>query len=201
MSPLNLNEKQLLSRIRQGEREAWEELVDNYGRLIYYAIQRTMEMKGLPRNPEDVQDLFQSLFLHLAEDNGRRLLSYTGKHHCSLATWIRMIAINFTIDFIRRQARYSFHVEFEEKTPEEFERSWFEPQPEADSRLDEKSREQKLAELVSELDKQDRDFLKLYLSGMTPGELARLYKTSTTGIYSRYNRLKEKLREAVSEKA
>jgi len=197
---LMADEKGLIARIRKGEREAWNELVDNYGRLIYYAIQRTLEMKGLRRGPEDVQDLFQSLFLHLAEDNGRRLLSYTGKHQCSLATWIRMLTINYTIDFIRRQAKYSFQVEFEEVAPEEFERSWFEGPKDADARLDEKSREQKLAKLISELDKEEQTFLQLCLSGMTIKELAKLYKASTANIYSRYSRLKEKLKKSMSEK-
>jgi RNA polymerase sigma factor (sigma-70 family) len=196
MSPITIDEKALIARIRKGERAAWDELVDGYGRLIYYAIQRTLEMKGIRRTPEDVQDIFQSLFIHLAEENGRRLLSYTGKHKCTLASWIRMITVNYTIDIIRRQARYAYNVDFEEVSSDEFEKSWFEGQKTPDDAFSEKEVENQLARCLSELEKDDRAFLELFLKGMTPKELAKLYRVSAGNIYSRYNRLKEKLKKA-----
>jgi RNA polymerase sigma factor (sigma-70 family) len=200
MSPVNIDEKDLIARIRKGERAAWDELVDGYGRLIYYAIQRTLEMKGVRRSPEDVQDIFQSIFVHLAEDSGRRLLSYTGKHKCTLASWIRMIAVNYTIDMIRRQAKYSFHVDFEEVNSEEFEKSWFEGHQTPDQHLMEKETENQLLKCLAELDKDDRAFLELFLKGMSPKELARLYRVNATNIYSRYNRIKAKLKKAAEIK-
>jgi len=200
MSPITIDEKALLARIRKGERAAWDELVDGYGRLIYYAIQRTLEMKGIRRNQDEVQDIFQSIFVHLAEDKGRRLLSYSGKHKCTLASWIRMITVNYTIDMIRRQAKYSYHVDFEETDSEEFEKSWFNGHKTPDDSLMEKEKENQVVRCLSELDKEDRTFLELFLKGMTPKELAKLYRVSAGNIYSRYNRLKEKLKKAAQIK-
>jgi RNA polymerase sigma factor (sigma-70 family) len=200
MSPITIDEKALIARIRKGERAAWDELVDNYGRLIYYAIQRTLWMKGIRRSQDEVQDIFQSVFVHLAEDQGRRLLSYSGKHKCTLASWIRMITVNYTIDMIRRQTKYSYHVDFEEVNSEEFEKSWFDGHTTPDDRLMEKEKENQLVKCLSELDQEDRTFLELFLNGMTPKELAKLYRVSAGNIYSRYNRIKEKLKKAAETK-
>jgi len=194
------DEKALIGRIRKGSREAWNELVDGYGRLIYYSISRTLEMKGVRRSPEDIQDIFQSLFLHLAEDGGRRLLSYTGKHKCSLATWVRMITVNYTIDTIRRSAKYSFHVEYEDVSPEEFERSWFESQKQPVDEVAEKEENKKLLACLGELDKQERVLLEMYLSGMTPRQMARVCKISQSNVYSRYAAIKEKLKKSMESK-
>ena len=125
MPLISEQEKALLSRIEKGEQEAWSDFVERYGRLIYYAIQRTLELKGTRLPPEQIEEIFHSLFSHLAENRAKRLLSWTGKRNCSLATWIRMISINYTIDIIRRQARVFYYVDFEEIPEGDFERSWF----------------------------------------------------------------------------
>jgi len=197
MSPLTEQEKALLARIAKGEKEAWDLFVELYGRLIYYAIQRTLELKGIRLSPEGIQEIFHSLFVHLAENKAKRLLSFAGKRNCSLATWIRMISINYTIDIIRRQARVSYFVDFEEVSEDDYEKSWREDSKSPEELVQEQEMGERLKKALTELSKEEQSFLKLYLSGMKPAELARVYKTNVSNIYSRYASIKEKLKASI----
>ncbi len=194
---LSAQEQELIGRIRKGEQRAWEDFVDQFGRLIYYSIQRTLELKGVRLPADTIQEIFHSLFIHLAEDKARRLLRYTGRGNCSLATYIRMISINYTIDILRRQAKFSFQVDFEEVAEGEFEKSWFEAEKSPEELNEEREKEEKLKGALLELNREERSFLGLYLSGMSPRELSRVYKISVTNVYSRYAKLKERLKKLV----
>jgi len=200
MAPISEQEKALMSRIQKGEEKAWEDFIELYGRLIYYAIQRTLELKGVRLPADTIQEIFHSLFVHLAENRAKRLLSYTGKRNCSLATWIRMISINYTIDIIRRQAKFSFQVEFEEIREGEFEKSWVEGIKSPEELAEEKEKEEKLKRALEELTREDKNFIKLYLSGISPQEMARIYKTTISNIYSRHALVKEKLKKSIGYK-
>jgi len=180
-------EKELLERIRRGEKKAWEEFVEFYARLIYYAIRRTLEKKGRKELFTEVEDIFQAFFIHLAEDNARRLTGFSG--NCSLASWIRILAINFTIDILRRKSAF-LEVEFKlvEKNPV------FSPSTPLKA-FEEKEKQKKLEQAISRLEESEQEFLKLYLSELSPTQLARIYRTTVNKVYSRYARIKEKIKK------
>ena len=198
--PQDVDEKGLIGRIRKGDRDAWNEFVDGYGRLIYHSVIRTLSIKGMPKGPDLVQDIFQSIFLHLADNNGKRLLKYTGKHKCTLATWVRMISINYTIDVIRKHASRSFDVDFEEVSEEEFEKTWEGGAKDPDDVLLEKEKSELIEASVSKLSGEEQDFLSLYLSGLSPSQMAKINKMSVNAVYSQYNRIKVKLKEMLLAK-
>ena len=193
-------EKELLNRIEKGEQKAWEDFVEIYGRLIYYAIQRTLDLKSVKLPQDSIQEIFHSLFVHLAEDSARRLLSYTGKRNCSLATFVRMIAVNYTIDIIRRGARQYYYVDFEEVKEDDFERSFYDEGKTPESFALEREREDRLKRALEGLTREDRAFLRLYLSGMSPRDISRIYKVSVKEVYQRYAFIKDKLKGQILEK-
>ncbi len=196
MGRISEQEQGLLRRIQDGEQKGWTELVDQYGRLIYYAIQRTLELKGVRLPADGVEEIFNSLFVHLAENQGRRLLSFSGKRNCTLATWIRMISINYTIDIIRRQAKFSYQVEFEEVPEGDYEKSWFDGIKNPEQASEEREKEERLKSGLDGLKRDDKNFLKLYLGGMSPQEIARVYRIPVSQVYSRYAAIKKTLKES-----
>ncbi|MFA4989144.1 MAG: hypothetical protein WC576_00005, partial [Candidatus Omnitrophota bacterium] len=46
--------------------------------------------------------IFQGLFSALIQDDYKKLKSFQAKNGCSLASWLRQVTINFTIDYLRR---------------------------------------------------------------------------------------------------
>ncbi len=86
-----------------GKVQAWQEFVKKYSRLIHSYIYSVLNQ----RNPnlatqENISDIFQEIFILLSKDSYHKLKSYQAKNGCSLASWLRMVTINYTIDYLRK---------------------------------------------------------------------------------------------------
>ena len=87
------DEKSLVERCRQGEDEAWRELVDLFGQKIY-SVAYHFTLKR-----EDAEELAQEIFLKIFENLHR----YDGSF--PLAAWIVSLSRNLCIDRYRRRKR------------------------------------------------------------------------------------------------
>jgi RNA polymerase sigma-70 factor (ECF subfamily) len=87
------DEKDLVARCRQGEDDAWRELVDRFGPRVY-AIAYHFTLKR-----EDAEELSQEIFLKLFENLHR----YDGGF--PLVAWILSVSRNLCIDRYRRRKR------------------------------------------------------------------------------------------------
>jgi RNA polymerase sigma factor (sigma-70 family) len=100
----SLHERKFILRCIEGDKPAWDEFVLRFRRLVYKYIYTILRAKGLSEcdgyYPEDI---FQDFFVFLSRDSYKKLASYKGRNGCSLASWLRQVVINFTIDYIRQQ--------------------------------------------------------------------------------------------------
>lgn len=87
------DEKSLVARCRQGEDEAWRELVDLFGHKIY-SVAYHFTLKR-----EDAEELAQEIFLKIFENLHR----YDGSF--PLTAWIVSLSRNLCIDRYRRRKR------------------------------------------------------------------------------------------------
>ena len=83
----------LVERFRNGDREAFSELVSKYHRPIYNAA------FWILRRVEDANDVTQDVFLRVAE----RLDEYDS--HYKFFSWIYRIAVNEALNLLRRHGR------------------------------------------------------------------------------------------------
>ncbi len=83
----------LVERYRNGDREAFTELVIRYQRPIYNAA------FWILRKAEDASDVTQIVFLRVAE----RLDEYDGQY--KFFSWIYRIAVNESLNLLRRNGR------------------------------------------------------------------------------------------------
>jgi RNA polymerase sigma-70 factor (ECF subfamily) len=87
------NDKSLVDRCRQGEDEAWKELVDRFGQKVYsIAYHFTLRR-------EDAEELAQEIFLKVFENLHR----YDGSF--PLVAWLVSVSRNLCIDRYRRLKR------------------------------------------------------------------------------------------------
>jgi RNA polymerase sigma-70 factor (ECF subfamily) len=86
-------DKALVERFRNGDREAFTELVVRYQRPIYNAAFWVL------RRPEDASDVTQIVFLRVAE----RLDDYDPRY--KFFSWIYRIAVNESLNMLRRGKR------------------------------------------------------------------------------------------------
>jgi RNA polymerase sigma-70 factor (ECF subfamily) len=89
----NETDQALLERYRNGDREAFSDLVVRYQRPIYNAA------FWLTRRAEDASDITQTVFLRVAE----RLDEYDPKY--KFFSWIYRIAVNESLNLLRSNRR------------------------------------------------------------------------------------------------
>jgi len=83
----------LVRQAKQGDVDAFTELVRRFQERIYHTI------LSLTRNPQDANDLAQETFMHAY----RSLRNF--KQRSTFYTWIYRIAVNLTLNFLKRRKK------------------------------------------------------------------------------------------------
>src|ERR1041385_3442677 len=98
----------LMLRVKQGDLEAFEELVDKYQQPIVNLISRTLQ------DPTEAEDLAQNVFLQVYKSAHRYRVS------AKFSTWLYTIARNLCLNEIRRRSRHpADSLDFTSGDPEE----------------------------------------------------------------------------------
>ncbi len=86
-------ESELVKRAQNGDRQAFQEIVETYQRKVYGIC------IGMLKDPDDSKDVSQEVFI--------KVYRYLEKfnHESSFYTWLYRITVNKCIDFIRKQKR------------------------------------------------------------------------------------------------
>jgi DNA-directed RNA polymerase specialized sigma24 family protein len=98
---MNVDERDLLAAVFEGEEGAFARLLERYRALIYSVF----AAPGLdfPRDFHD--DLFQSFVVALRGADYRKLRAFEGRNDCSLATFLQVVATRFALDERRKFRR------------------------------------------------------------------------------------------------
>jgi RNA polymerase sigma-70 factor (ECF subfamily) len=101
-------ERSLIRRAQRGERAAFDTLVRRYDQEVLRMALRIVQ------SPEEVQDLYQEVFLKVYRSLGRFRLE------ARFSTWLYRIVMNVCLDHLRRQkARHEMQMpEIEEGQPD-----------------------------------------------------------------------------------
>jgi RNA polymerase sigma-70 factor (ECF subfamily) len=84
----------LMLRVKEGDRHAFEELVDKYKQPVINLVCRTL------RDPTEAEDLAQHVFLQVYKSAYRYQIS------AKFSTWLFTIARNLCLNEIRRRSRH-----------------------------------------------------------------------------------------------
>jgi RNA polymerase sigma-70 factor (ECF subfamily) len=88
------NERQVVSRVLDGDLKAFEQLVKQYERLVLHVISRLVSRK------EDKEDICQEVFIKVHKSLS--LFAFKSK----LSTWVARIAYLTAINYIRKNAKH-----------------------------------------------------------------------------------------------
>lgn len=91
LGTLMTNDRDLIKRIKSGDRDAFYPLIEGYKRLVYHIVYRMMA------NETDREDLCQDIFIKVYENHA------TFQHESRLSTWIAKIAYNTCINALRKK--------------------------------------------------------------------------------------------------
>jgi RNA polymerase sigma factor (sigma-70 family) len=198
-----MDELRLIKRCLSNDRPALDEFVGKYSRLIYNYIYAILRAKGRAPHAENVADIYQGVFLSLCENNFKKLRSFKARNNCSFPSYLRVITINFTLDYLRKNNKILFSLD--EDHPGREGESLKDVLPDEKSRLDEDiiSREKydQLLDCIKRLTAQEKYLVQMHIyQRLDMEELARLFKASRGTLDMRKSRILEKLKNCFRRK-
>ncbi len=187
-------------RCVSGDKRAWDEFVEKYSSLIYNYIHSVSRAKAHTFTQENIQDIFQEIFLSLIKDNYRKLSTFQAKNGCSLASWLRQVTINTTLNYIRRlkpnisiDEQVNGDIKLIDILSSDF--------PSAADTLSQDEKLNSLKDCIGKLNIDDKYFLELYIHrNLGLEELKDHLKVSRGAIDMRKSRIVERLKECFKGK-
>jgi RNA polymerase sigma-70 factor (ECF subfamily) len=184
---LNSEEKDLLKRLKEGDRAAFARLVEEYSPRIYGQALRMMQ------DPAEAEEILQETFLQVV----RHIESFRGQSQ--LGTWLYRIATNQALMRLRRRRLASLPLDeagqdgLETALPS----ADGSKRPEAEL-LDQEAREE-MERAIAELPDSLRVvFLMRDVEGLSTAETAEALDLSISAVKSRLLRARMKLRNELS---
>lgn len=171
------NEKDLITRITEGETELFTYIAEHYAQAVYTLIIRIV---GSEEDTEELtQDVFLSVFEHLPMFNFKSEFS----------TWLYRIAYNCAISFARRKRQKYFRIEESRlRMVSDDEVEQMEAIAENEERLE------ALARAITCLEAEDRALVTLfYYEERSIAECAEIMAQSHSNIKVRLHRIRKKL--------
>ncbi|MCX5714261.1 MAG: sigma-70 family RNA polymerase sigma factor [Candidatus Omnitrophica bacterium] len=196
-----MNDLEFVSRLCRKDKRSWEQFVDRYSRLIYSSIHAVLKLKGLSGiGQETIDDLFQEIFLILAQDNFRKLATYKAKNGCRLSSWLRQVTVNHVLDFTRRQ-KPLLSLDAPNEEGGSLSDTIKHDGPPAKEQLLDKEKLQNLSECIEILSDEDKYFLRLHIDqGFSLEELKVAMRISRGAVDMRKSRILNRLRDCFSSK-
>jgi len=183
-------EHNLLAGCLQGKKAAWDAFVLQYSGLVYHTIKKTFTLYHTEPRTDEVEDLFQEFFVSILRDDFRKLRQFRGERGCSLATWLRVVAVRLSIDFLRKQE--SSKVEVTNNIPLEG--------SDPPLAVTQREEEEMLLQTLQSLSPRDRIFIDLcFRQGLPPEEIATILRVSVNAVYTQKSRILDKLRETLKK--
>ena len=174
---MTMSDKELVSMLSQPmtRREGFSAMVRQYSEQLYWKV------RHIVMNHEDADDVLQNTFLKA----WKSLDSFQGKS--SLSTWLYRIAVNESLDFLRKQKGESVSADEDLSVANKLM---------ADEYFDGDETQAQLQEAVSRLpDVQRTVFTMRYFDEMKYSEMSRILSTSEGALKASYHLAVKKISE------
>ncbi|MDR3244610.1 MAG: sigma-70 family RNA polymerase sigma factor [Elusimicrobiota bacterium] len=182
----NVDDSDLVSMFKNGNKEAFEEIVLRYQAQIYTYIM------SMVKNPDAANDILQDVFIRMF----RKLSQYNEEN--KLKHWIFILSKNITMDFFRKNSRNILPLESQEDDEMSILATLQDNDPQPLEVIITNSRKEMLRNAIDELSPQEREliYLKDYL---TFKEISEMQKKPIGTLLSKFNRALKKIRKIIAE--
>ena len=187
-------DRRRLKKCIAGDKRACERFVREFSDLVYRSVRHTLLVKNVFFNQDDIEDLHNTVFLMLFENQAKKLRQFKGKNGCGLGTWIRIITVRIVLNHIRRKGLDSITGQ-QKRIPlediPELSSADFGPLAE----IEKAEKQRSIKDGIRKLPPRDRLILLLhYENGYSLKEVAETMKLSLNNTYIIKHRAIEKLK-------
>ena len=177
----NISDKELLERCSSGDNSGYSLLYHRYSKTVFNSIYRIVNDR------EDAEDILQEVFLKAFSE------IKSLKNVESFGGWIKRIAINQSLNYLRKNKIYFTEIEDDKILDIE--------DDELEAKLAMESRVKELQNIISEFPLQTRTIVNLYLfEEMPQEEIAKILNIPHGTVRSYYHRAKKKIFEKLNPK-
>jgi len=195
-----MDDLEFAQKCAAGDKRSWDEFVDKYSRLIYNYIHSVLKSRGAAASQENTSDIFQDIFSSLIENNFRKLKSFQGKNRCSLASWLRQVTVNATIDHIRK-SRPLFSIDQEGDDGFSLKDVLADKSGPVTDALAQEEKLQQLKDCIERLSSLDKYFLELHINkGIALEQLKEVLGLLRGAVDMRKSRIIDRLRDCFGKK-
>jgi RNA polymerase sigma-70 factor (ECF subfamily) len=191
-----LSDAELVAAVLAREPAAWPTFFAKYERLVMSCIRKVLRRYSAHFNEEDVEDLVSATALNLVKDDYKKLRAFDPAKGYKLSSWVGLIATNSAHDALRRRAPTETWtaVALDDTVPVQLESHAQLPSEQLEAA--DESRE--LKDAIAQLSPSERLFMEYYyVQELEPELIAQLMSISINTVYSRKNKIREKLRNIV----
>jgi RNA polymerase sigma-70 factor (ECF subfamily) len=194
-----MGDEELLQAVFARAGGAWPAFYARFERLIVACIKRALRKYTALHSDEDVEDMASTVCLNLVKDDYHKLRSFDPRRGYKLSSWVGLIATNTALDALRR--RDPIHDSLDRHAGDEAPPAQVVDQrPAPDRSMELREQQRALLAAIGALPEGDRRFLELYYDQeLAPEELARAMNIAVNTVYSRKNKLREKLRKIIED--
>ncbi len=182
-------DKTLILELKNGSEPAFRQLVEDYkNRVINTGF-------GFLHNRADAEDIAQDVFVEVFESIDKF------KEDSTISTWIYRIAVNKSLDYIRKSKRKKrwaelTRIDLEQKDETEH---WFAENDTPQLSLEQKERIKILNSAIDTLAKNQKAAFTLHkYEDLSYSEIAKILETSVSSVESLMHRAKKNLQKKLS---
>lgn len=170
----------LVEQAKQGSQKAFSKLYHKYKTDIWYTI------IGVVKNTDIADDLTSVVFTKAYE----KLSMYT--QHISFNMWLKTIAVNASIDYIRRNKKEQLN-NYVDEDENPIQLSALEKSPEEDLILKEKL--DIVLQAITTLKRKYRDLINARIDGLSYKEIANKLAMNELAVKGDLNKARQKLKQ------
>lgn len=208
---MNKDDKELIAQLMAGEKQAWKRFESgDFAKLIFWAMCKPIqsqkkakfsEIIDIRLSKEETIELHRDILCKIIEN----LETFEGRNGCSLKSWVRTIAVNKTIDYLKKGKLPTVSIDDDKEDDDGNSYS--------DSSLDNamvmefnKRQEvylsnEELRVLLDLLDEKEKQFAEVCFDpDENPEEIAKNLNITIKNYYVRKNRLMKKLEDIANKK-
>jgi RNA polymerase sigma-70 factor (ECF subfamily) len=190
----------LLAALHARAPGAAEELVRTYRPVVREALCRFLAQRCRGRT-DLADDLTHDVFVALFRDDNAKLRQFQGRNGCSLAGWLRVVAVRLAIDTLRRERRV-VSMDDDSQRMHDLRRALASTSPGPEQMVAGGELGERLRLAVEALPPKDRMLVELHvLRGAPIEDVATALGASMNAVYVRKSRILDRLRRALGETA
>jgi RNA polymerase sigma-70 factor, ECF subfamily len=190
------DEQELVAAVLAERPGAWTTFFSRYERLIISCVRKVLLRYGATHGEEDIEDLVSATALNLVKDDYKKLRAFDATRGYKLSSWVGLLATNTAHDALRQRPPAAASIDAEEGPAHDLASEG--PDPSEGVLRAEQAR--MLSAAIAQLSPGEQLFIQYYFEDeLEPEQIAQMMQISVNTVYSRKNKVREKLRRIIEE--